>query len=334
MPNAQDAPHRTSLDRGADLLSILREATPVVAGTSKLTHSSIGALLGAFLDGGGVLLDTARTYADGESESVLGAWLRGGIRRERVLVLTKGGHPAADWRPRLEPRAVLGDLEESLFRLNVDNVDVYLLHRDDPSIPVAELMGLLAEIRDSGKARWVGVSNWSPPRVHEALGDINPPEAVSNHFGLGIPAGPASLPGVVSAFDAGIHVALGQRGVPLIAWSSMSAGFFTTTTPTRGLAVACTHSTLSLRRREAITQVAARYGRSPEAVLARWLTTAASHLLPIFGTRQADRLRPLMAAAGDSGLDEPVAELVTHLWTGVGGPAAERLLLPEQPPQW
>jgi aryl-alcohol dehydrogenase-like predicted oxidoreductase len=334
MPNAQDAPDRTSLDRGTDLLSILREATPVVAGTSKLTHSAIGALLGAFLDGGGVLLDTARTYADGESESVLGTWLRSGTHRERALVLTKGGHPAADWRPRLEPRAVLGDLEESLFRLNVGHVDVYLLHRDDPTIPVAELMGLLAEIRDSGKARWVGVSNWSPPRLREALADINPPEAVSNHFGLGVPAGPASLPGVVSAFDAGTNIALAQRRVPLIAWSSMSAGFFSMTTPTRGLAVACTHSALSLRRREAITQIAGRYTRSPEAVLARWLTTAASHLLPIFGTRQADRLRPLLAAAVDPGLDEPVAELVARLRTQVGGPAAERLLLPEQPPQW
>lgn len=133
-------------------------------------------MLDAYLDKGGNFVDTARVYNDwipGEknrSEKLVGAWLKERGSRARVILATKGGHPdlATMHIPRLSAPEIIADLEASLNHLQVDTIDLYWLHRDDPNRPVAEILETLAEQARAGKIRWYGCSNWRLSRIQEA----------------------------------------------------------------------------------------------------------------------------------------------------------------------
>lgn len=130
----------------------------------------------SFLELGGNFLDTAHVYGDwvpGErarSEQVIGRWLKSRGKRSRVVISTKGAHPCIETMdvPRVTPECIRRDLEESLEALGTDYIDLYFLHRDDASVPAAELLGALEEARRQGKIRWYGCSNWTLPRLQEA----------------------------------------------------------------------------------------------------------------------------------------------------------------------
>lgn len=129
-----------------------------------------------FVEAGGNCIDTARFYADwmpgghGASERLLGEWLQSRQAYRKVLISTKGGHPAiANMEQGRLARACLeSDLNESLNSLGVEQFDIYWLHRDDPSHPVEELMESLAAIVASGKVRAIGCSNWKAERIAAA----------------------------------------------------------------------------------------------------------------------------------------------------------------------
>src|SRR5688572_6643112 len=110
---------------------VLQRATPEIA----------GAVLDHAFARGVRAFDVARVY--GGAEAVLGSWIaRRGVRGE-VTVITKGGHPD-DTGPRLDPESLARDLERSLAELQTDYIDLYLFHRDDPAVPVDELLSALA----------------------------------------------------------------------------------------------------------------------------------------------------------------------------------------------
>src|SRR5579862_170257 len=138
-----------------------------------------GELLMDYLAAGGNFVDTAHCYACwienglGASERELGRLLRQLGVRDRVIVATKGGHPAFGTEyPRpdayMSERQVVQDLEESLERLHLDQVDLYYLHRDDPRMPVDEVIDMLNRCVQSGRVRALGASNWSVARIAEA----------------------------------------------------------------------------------------------------------------------------------------------------------------------
>ncbi len=130
-------------------------------------------LLDAFVDHGFNLIDTADVYPPrhptGTSEAIIGAWLaQGGGRRGRVLIATKCGVPTADGQG-LARSYVMSSLERSLKRLNTEVIDLYQAHVDDGSTPLAETLGAFADLIRSGKVRAIGASNYSAPRLAEAL---------------------------------------------------------------------------------------------------------------------------------------------------------------------
>lgn len=134
------------------------------------------ALLDRYVALGGNVVDTARVYGDwveggtGASEKVVGAWLRARGNRERIVLVTKGGHPRLDAfdRSRLDREALHGDLQLSLETLGVSSVDVYFLHRDDETLPVGPIIDALDELVQAGKIRAIGASNWRWQRIAEA----------------------------------------------------------------------------------------------------------------------------------------------------------------------
>jgi aryl-alcohol dehydrogenase-like predicted oxidoreductase len=149
-------------------------------GTSRLgadgSRDEAYALLDAFLDHGGSLLDSAAIYSDwipgerGRSETVIGEWLSLRGTRNRVRISTKGAHPPLDdmHAGRCDSASLRHDVEQSLRRLKTDHIDLYLLHRDDPRISVAEIFGTLGEFVREGKIGATGVSNWDVSRIAQA----------------------------------------------------------------------------------------------------------------------------------------------------------------------
>lgn len=184
-------------------------------------------LLDAFVEAGGTLLDSGRQY--GDSEAVIGSWLAGRGVRDRVVLLTKCAHgdgkiPAAGF-----PALVARELDASLEALQTDCVDLYLLHRDNHELTVAEILEPLnAEVK-RGRVRAIGASNWEYRRLREAHRyaqehGLERFSVVSNNLSLAEPAA-AFYPGLVSADAAGEE--WHQRtGTPLIPWSSQARGFF------------------------------------------------------------------------------------------------------------
>ena len=129
-----------------------------------------------FIELGGNLIDTAHVYGDwvsgvtGRSEKVIGKWLAKTKNRDKVLISTKGAHPPLDniHQSRLQPEDMEKDLSESLDNLQTDRIDLYFLHRDDPSVPVRHILEWLEQQIHAGRIRAYGCSNWSLNRLTEA----------------------------------------------------------------------------------------------------------------------------------------------------------------------
>lgn len=147
-----------------------REVSTVVFGTVPL-GSSIGEagsfdMLDAYAMMGGNFIDLARAYGDGAAEKTVGRWMK--RHHSDMVIATKGGLPGADKLPRLDRANLLSDIRQSLDALDMDHVDIYWLHRDDPSRDVEDILHTANELVQMGMTRCVGVSNWSLERIQEA----------------------------------------------------------------------------------------------------------------------------------------------------------------------
>jgi len=133
-------------------------------------------LLDLFIESGGTFLDTALVYADwipgttSVSEKTIGRWLKVRGLRDEVVVATKGGHPglATMHVSRLSPADIAHDVDASLSHLQVERIDLYYLHRDDPLRPAGEIVEALHSQVRAGKLRYVACSNWCADRIREA----------------------------------------------------------------------------------------------------------------------------------------------------------------------
>jgi aryl-alcohol dehydrogenase-like predicted oxidoreductase len=196
-------------------------------------------LLDLFLELGGNFLDSAKVYADwlpGErsiSEKTIGRWLRSRAVRDRVLVATKGAHPelATMDVPRLSPQEIVSDLDASLQSLQVDTIDLYWLHRDDPARPVGEIIDTLHDQAMAGKIRYYGCSNWRVPRIaaaqayareHRFSGFV----ADQMQWSLAHPAPGTSSDPTTVAMDEELYGYHRDTGMPAVPYSSQAGGFF------------------------------------------------------------------------------------------------------------
>jgi aryl-alcohol dehydrogenase-like predicted oxidoreductase len=140
------------------------------------TYDQAAELLEKFLEADGNCIDTAHIYGFGNSEKTLGRWLKESGRRKELVLITKGCHPAVNredifgspWVSRLTPEVIRADLNESLERLQTDYIDLYLLHRDDESVPVGPLIEALNQEQAQEHIRAFGASNWRVERIAEA----------------------------------------------------------------------------------------------------------------------------------------------------------------------
>lgn len=133
-------------------------------------------LLDAFVDAGLNLIDTADVYSrwvpgnqGGESETVIGNWLRRSGKRDKVVIATKVGMDMGDGRKGLAPAYIRQAVEDSLRRLQIDCIDLYQSHLDDEAVPIEDVLGEYARLIEAGKVRAIGASNYTAPRLAQAL---------------------------------------------------------------------------------------------------------------------------------------------------------------------
>jgi aryl-alcohol dehydrogenase-like predicted oxidoreductase len=133
-------------------------------------------LLDAWLDAGFNFIDTADVYSKwapghkgGESETIIGKWLKHSGKRDRVVIATKVGMDLGDGKVGLAPAYIKQAVEASLKRLQVEQIDLYQSHKDDETVPLSETLGAYADLIKEGKVRAIGASNYTAPRLAEAL---------------------------------------------------------------------------------------------------------------------------------------------------------------------
>ena len=186
-------------------------------------------ILDEYIKIGGTIIDSARGYAT--SEDVLGLWLDSRPTREQIIIITKCGLTndgilPADGYPKLVHR----ELTTSLQTLRTDYIDIYMLHRDNKQMSVAEILEPLNNEIANGRINTLGASNWEYHRVTEAneyasKHGMKGFAVVSNNISLAVPSAPF-YPGLISTDKAG-ELWHEKTGIPLIPWSSQARGFFT-----------------------------------------------------------------------------------------------------------
>ena len=190
------------------------------------------AVLDAFVDSGFNLVDTADVYSrwvpghtGGESETIIGQWLKASGKRSKVLIATKVGKPMSDegsGRTGLSRRWIREAVHDSLTRLQTDHIDLYQSHDDDATTPLEETLGAFAELVREGKVRAIGASNFGAVRLTEALAvskRLNLPryESLQPHYNLIERAG----------YEAELEPLIRREGIGVINFFALARGFLT-----------------------------------------------------------------------------------------------------------
>ena len=242
-------------------------------------------LLERFHDGGGRALDLANVYGDGESERAAGRWLT--ASGADLTLYVKGCSP-----PRCSPAFVAPEVDRARLELGRDTLDVFMLHRDDPAVPVAAFgEALLGEV-DRGSIRSFGVSNWSLDRFQALRSQLGSQSrhlvAYSNHFSLAEMVTPP-WPGCL-AMDKSDVATLVRAGISPLAWASLATGYFA------GRHCPAWASEENARRRERAGQLAEEKGTTPTAVALAYVLGQSGEVLSVVGTRSEAHLAELLAA--------------------------------------
>ncbi|MCL6442923.1 MAG: aldo/keto reductase [Alicyclobacillus sp.] len=189
----------------------------------------VSSVLDSYIAIGGNTIDTAYIYMGGNSEKAIGLWMEERKNRSHVHLWTKGAHHDANG-PRVNRQAIYEELMISLERLRTDYVDMYALHRDDPSAEVGPIIEALNEHVEAGRIHAFGASNWTYQRLQEA----NAYAASHGLRGFAFSSPNLSLAKAIEPYWAGCVSADAetlewhkQSQMPLLSWSSQARGFFT-----------------------------------------------------------------------------------------------------------
>lgn len=258
---------------------------------------SIGVIHRA-LDLGVTLLDTADMYGSGRNEELLGRALRD--RRERAVIATKFGVVRGAGGSfdgiRGTPEYVRAACDASLGRLGVDQIDLYYQHRVDPSVPLEETVGAMAELVQAGKVRWLGLSEVTPEQIRRGFA-VHPIAAVQNELSLW-----SREP------EGGVVQTCAELGVAVVAYSPLGRGFLTGKIPSTDALAADDFRRRAprfqpgaidqnLARVQQVEGVAAGHGATPGQVALAWVLARGPHVFAIPGTRSEARLAENAAAA-------------------------------------
>jgi aryl-alcohol dehydrogenase-like predicted oxidoreductase len=252
------------------------------------------AMFDDYFERGGNCFDTARVYGGGLMEKVLGQWVRSRGVREEVVILDKGAHT-----PHCSPEGFRRQFAESLERMGVDYVDIYMLHRDNPEVPVGEFIDALNEEVKAGRIRALGASNWTVGRAGAANAyarekNVRGLDVISNNLSLARMVD-APWKGCLSASDPEVRAWHVKTGTPLMPWSSQARGFFTGRAHPDDRSdpelVRCWYSEDNFRRLERAEELAAKRKVPTIAVALAWVLCQEFPTFPLIGPRLISETR-------------------------------------------
>jgi aryl-alcohol dehydrogenase-like predicted oxidoreductase len=261
----------------------------LVFGTLDLPDSAVaGRVLDRFHAGGGRALDVANVYRDGEAAQAVGRWLRERGTTDGVVVYAKGCHP-----PHCRPDLVAAEVDKASRLLGLDRIDVFILHRDDPSLPVAAWADALLEQVAAERIGAFGVSNWTVARLRELRGHLDRTGAgglvaFSNHFSLAEMVA-APWPGCLASSKDEL-IALADADVKVLAWSSLATGYFA------GRATDSWDSAGNRARRERAVALAEQLGTSAAGVALAYVFHQPEYVLPVVGTCSEEHVDEALGA--------------------------------------
>ena len=265
-------------------------------------------LLDAWLDAGFNFIDTADVYSrwapghtGGESETVIGKWLKQGGRRDKVVIATKVGLDMGNGKVGLSPANIRQAAEDSLRRLQIDCIDLYQSHKDDEATPLGETLEAYAHLIKAGKVRVIGASNYTAPRLALAL---------ETSRKLGLPRYESLQPLYNlydrAEFERGLQKLCLDEELGVIGFSSLASGFLTgkyrsaadaAKSPRGKTAIGKYLNPRGLRILAALDEVAAGTRSTPGRVALAWLLARPGVASPIASATSIAQLGELTAAA-------------------------------------
>ena len=264
-------------------------------------------LLDAWVDAGFNFIDTADVYSNwvpghtgGESETVIGKWLRASGKRDRIVLATKVGKPMGPDQRGLKPAYIRSAVEASLRRLQTDHIDLYQSHDDDAETPLQDSLATFGDLIREGKVRAIGASNYSAARLEAAL------QASAEH---GLPRYECLQPLYNlydrATFEDALQPLCIRHGVGVINFYALAAGFLTgkyrgasdAAKSARGTGTVAKYlNPRGLRILAALDAVAERSNAQPGEVAIAWLLTRPGVTAPIASASSLAQLDSLVAA--------------------------------------
>lgn len=265
-------------------------------------------LLDAMADAGLTFIDTADVYsawapgnAGGESEGIIGRWMRSRGNRDRIIVATKVGSPMGEGKKGLSARYIAEAVEASLQRLQTDVIDLYQSHWDDPDTPFEETLGAYQRLIEQGKVRAIGASNLNPARLQESL-DVAAKAGLPRYDTLQ----PEYNLYAREGFEGGLAELCLREEIGVITYFSLAAGFLSgkyrsaadAQKSARGQGIVDKylnprgHAILA-----ALDEVSSQLKATPTQVALAWLMAKPAVTAPIASATTLEQLADLVAAA-------------------------------------
>ena len=263
-------------------------------------------LLDAWVDAGMNFVDTADIYSrwvpghvGGESETIIGKWLKKSGKRDQIVLATKVGKDMGDGKVGLRGDYIRRAVEASLRRLKSDVIDLYQSHDDDPETPLEETLGAYADLIRHGKVRAIGASNFTAVRLQHAL-DVSAAHGLPRYETLQPLYNLVERP----AFEAELEAVCTANHIGVINFYALASGFLSGKYRTeadlakspRGQGVKQYLNERGLGVLDALDAVAQRYGATPAQVALAWQIARPSITAPIASATSLEQLQGLVAA--------------------------------------
>jgi aryl-alcohol dehydrogenase-like predicted oxidoreductase len=263
-------------------------------------------ILDAYVDAGLNFIDTADIYSTwvpghtgGESETIIGNWLKHSGKRSKIVLATKVGMQMPAGKG-LKKSYIFQAVEDSLRRLQTDRIDLYQSHEDDPETPLEETLGAFADLIKQGKVRAIGASNYTAPRLAEAL-------KISRQHGF--PSYQSLQPKYNlyerSDYESALEPLVVKEGIGVIPYYGLASGFLTgkyrsasdaSKSPRGGGVVKKYLNERGFRILAALDQVAKDHQSTPGKVALAWLIARPGITAPIASATSADQVHDLVDA--------------------------------------
>jgi aryl-alcohol dehydrogenase-like predicted oxidoreductase len=279
-------------------------------------------LLDAFAAAGFNAIDTADTYSrwapghtGGESETIIGDWMKRCENRKKIIIATKVGMDMGDGKKGLSKSHILRSAEDSLRRLQTDYIDLYQSHIDDPDSPLEETLGAYAELIKQGKVRAIGASNHKAERLAAAL-------ETSRKSGL--PAYQTLQPNYSlierAEYENNLEPVCEKEGIGVINYFPLAAGFLSgkyrsesdAAGKARARNVTKYFNERGFKIIDALFTVAKKYNATPARVSLAWLLARPSITAPIVSATNLDQLKDLISSV-ELALDRDSIEFLNQV---------------------